>query len=332
MGGICGKGSAVEASKTAPEEKSGEPPKTAKAEAPTLVPVAHTLEPGVAAATRGDGEVKTATPVQFADLYTIVAAGPNVKYQDDSTPKLWASYVFLDFQGAEVGEAFSAWWRDSFIRESGPPAGCRARKLLAGKDDKAKLFLYQEWDDEASAKSGTTDFAALVLDKEIPDEESGPATWRSKLAKADAELEIQLWQMRLLSDRLGEPEVDENGQETGEKKKSGYACTITYTFRELQQCHDWYKNFAQGDDGHVETAESPGCHVCHLMLLDQARGELTTTFYEEWDAQKSQFAYAGRRVNAGFMEKWFDFAPPFKWPRLVNDAADFRMWEPLADG
>lgn len=207
------------------------------------------------------------------------------------------------------------------------------------------LLMYNEWDCKAShmghAKEGReSGFLQKWFGLETKEGCDGTKAEHNDWTKLeDGQLGFREFHLILRSDKtvgkvdyfshLGSEGADPENTDCNPFHPDYYCCTIVYDWRpEFEaDCRAWTNNFAAGDDGHVVTAESDGCYRCDLLVSADENAVLRTGFYEEWDSQKSQYKYAGVRVKAEFMQHWFNFSPPFNWPKLQGDKAEIRNWK-----
>jgi len=89
---------------------------------------------------------------------------------------------------------------------------------------------------------------------------------------------------------------------------TAHCTTIMYDFKDQADRDTWFNNFVDPDaaDGFPETAEYPGISVCKLYKSTTLPTKIG--FYEEWDSQATQSAYAKSRFASGFLQKYLGLA------------------------
>lgn len=297
-------------------------------------------------------------------VHALVPTGLNEKYQipenPDGTNPLLCVTLAYDFASYEDRHAFVVKYvegsgdSDSIfstvtLAAQGLKVGKVLKGIVAEHQISEKILEYQEWDSQESFKNWLSSMIeaddslwkqSLGIESSseetptinIDDLVANPNTPNCKFTKLkDQKLlhtATHTWSLLAKADRSGDRELFPDPQ-------PGYCCSIVYEWKEISHYHDWLQNFCQGDDGHVTTAESEGCRMANLLV---ARGTddvstIKTGFYEEWDSQKLQFAYAGVRVRAGFMQHYFDLdLKTFAWPKLVGENSHIMGWELMKKG
>lgn len=301
------------------------------------------------------GPTRTEPDLTRADLHNIAPAGPNAKYAFPDGKPLYATFVIYDFKEPKDREALLQFYGEKtnehvFNPEQEKPKGLVLTKLLTEREDtdppaNKRLLVYSEWDSREShmahaAVGRRSGFFTSWLGLEVAEGCDGTSASHNKWTKLhDDKLVFFEWELPLKCDK----QAKIGGELPAESSESpGYCCTIVYEWKKLDQLHGWLHNFIVGEDGHCATAEAEGCRVANLLVGVDTEEEMSMKssgapdggspllagFYEEWDSQQRQHAYAGTRVKTGFMEKWLALdTKTFKWNNLVGETADIRHWE-----